>query len=304
MSSSICSLNKKTPHCLSKETINTLSESFSNKLNNNNPINTINELASKANCSKSLSTQEKELCILKKIQSENKNTDLEKTIKKHILISFKPLAKKLTEEYWLNNTEIDQIQYQFQKHFPGYYYSYIHMIDLKMFEPSNTDIILNSHKIENIKKINFINELKNNGQLTYNHKLQNYGIVCNTDTSDGRGKHWFSIFIDFKSNPITIEYFNSSGYPLNQTQDRTKFAEFFYNLADDLTKNGYPAEFIQVTKIEHQNSDTANCGSYSLFYIWKRLRGTPYTFFKNNKITDPMMEKFRSFLWRADTKKD
>lgn len=69
-------------------------------------------------------------------------------------------------------------------------------------------------------------------------------------------------------------------------------------MADDLTRSGFPAKFIQVTEIEHQRDDTANCGSYSLFYIWSRLNGKPYTLFKNNRITDELMEEFRSVLWR------
>lgn len=100
-------------------------------------------------------------------------------------------------------------------------------------------------------------------------------MVCNTDLSTNGGIHWFSIFIDFTTNPIQIEYFNSSGYPLIRgihITERKQFYEFFQNLADELTKQGYPAKFIQVTEIEHQRSDTANCGSYSLFYIWSRLK--------------------------------
>jgi hypothetical protein len=173
------------------------------------------------------------------------------------------------------------------------------MIDLEMYKPQNNELLLNHEKILNIKDINFKNELnKLNNYLKYNGDLKYYGIVCNTDTSQGSGIHWFSIFIDFTNNPITIEYFNSSGYDIKNDDYGNNFKNFFINLADDLTFNKKNCKFIKVTNIEHQRSDTANCGSYSLYYIWKRLNNTSYEYFKDNQIIDEDMEKFRSFLWR------
>lgn len=133
--------------------------------------------------------------------------------------------------------------------------------------------------------------------------MKYYGVICNTDLSSNGGKHWFSIFIDFTANPITIEYFNSSGYSILNGEhkiERRNFSEFFYNLADELTKNNKPAKFIQVTEIEHQRADTANCGSYSIFYLWARLNNKPLKYFKDNKIKDEDMEKFRSVMWRKE----
>jgi len=311
-SQNLCSLNSKSQHCLPKSIINSISTFLSddfykaNNLDNKHNIQIINLLAKQCNCPEDYSLQEKEIFILKNLRDDNKNTELGDLAEKILLKYFKPTAKRLDGDYWLNNTEIDFIQYQFQINFTGYYYSYIHMIDLNMYDPNNKNHILNHNKIVPINSINFINELKNiNSQLTYNGKLKNYGIVCNTDLSSGSGIHWFSIFIDFTASPITIEYFNSSGYDLTygrHKSERHKFYKFFINLSDDLNRNGFKSEFIKVTDIEHQRSDTANCGSYSLFYIWRRLNKLPYTYFKNNKITDEDMEKFRTFLWRKSIK--
>lgn len=69
-------------------------------------------------------------------------------------------------------------------------------------------------------------------------------------------------------------------------------------MADDLCRNGFETIFKQVTSIEHQRYDTANCGSYSLFYIYSRLNGQSSDYFAKNKITDEEMEDFRSKLWR------
>jgi hypothetical protein len=271
----------------------------------------INTLSNKNDvCRLKPNSKEKELCILEQIKKDNNhsgsnsnpelvNKNISTIINKYIITYFKPVTKQLHKNYWINNTEIDNIQYQFQKKFKGYYYSYIHMIDLEMYKPQNNELLLNHEKILNIKDINFKNELnKLNNYLKYNGDLKYYGIVCNTDTSQGSGIHWFSIFIDFTNNPITIEYFNSSGYDIKNDDYGNNFKNFFINLADDLTFNKKNCKFIKVTNIEHQRSDTANCGSYSLYYIWKRLNNTSYEYFKDNQIIDEDMEKFRSFLWR------
>jgi hypothetical protein len=139
--------------------------------------------------------------------------------------------------------------------------------------------------------------------FNFNNDLKYFGVVCNTDLSSNRGIHWFSIFIDFTKNPIQIEYFNSSGYSLTKgthANQRKEFYKFFKNLADELTRNGFPAKFIQVTEIEHQAADTANCGSYSLYYIYSRLKGINPSYFAKTKITDAEVEKFRSVLWRTE----
>jgi hypothetical protein len=65
-----------------------------------------------------------------------------------------------------------------------------------------------------------------------------------------------------------------------------------------LTREVKKCNFVKVTDIQHQREDTANCGSYALFYIWKRLNGIPYTYFAENKIKDEHMEEFRKFLYR------
>lgn len=303
--SSICSLNQNKSTCLPNAALKVLSESFIPDKIIKNKYEVIEHLANQTECPKNATIQEKELCALKKIQNDNKNNKLGEAIEKQIVKYYKIPAKRLDGNYWLNNTEIDNIQFQLQNKYPGYYYSYIHMIDLEMFEPQNKNILLNSNKIYNIKDIDFVNELKNSTKLNYNKDLKYYGIVCNTDLSKNSGIHWFSIFIDFTKTPITIEYFNSSGYPLTKgthIKEREEFLKFFINLADELSREIRDTKFIQVTNIEHQRSDTANCGSYSLYYIWSRLNGKSPNDFKLKKITDEMMENFRSVLWRKDEK--
>ncbi len=293
---SLCILNQDKEICLSTPIIQSLAKKFltpQDKLLSNKII--IEKLADKNECNNSDSIHSKEICILNSIKKKNKDSELSKVMDKVLLSIYKPITKSFNGNYWMNNTDIDSIQYQFQTLFPGYYYSNIHMIDLIMYDPSNAHLMENGHRIKSIREVNFIDELKKiNNKLTYNGELKNYGIVINTDSSSGQGIHWFSIFIDFEATPIKIEYFNSSGYDIKNV----KFKTYFMNLADEITREVRKAVFVKVTDVQHQKNNTANCGSFSLFYIYRRLCKTHHEFFANNKITDEKMEAFRKFLFR------
>jgi hypothetical protein len=293
---SLCVLNRKGDSCLPKKVIKDLEKKILPNNESNLPTNIIiDKLATKLKCTSSDNTSSKEICIIEKIKEKNNDSTLKKVMNKALLTYFKPVTKSFDGNYWMNNTDIDSIQYQFQTLFKGYYYSNIHMIDLVMFNPNNEHMMEHGDKIKSIREINFVDELKGvNKQLTYNGELKNYGMVINTDSSSGGGIHWFSIFIDFEATPITIEYFNSSGYDIKNIN----FKKYLMNLADEITREVRKCVFLKITDICHQKNSTANCGSYSLFFLYKRLNKTPYEFFANNKITDEKMEAFRKFLFR------
>lgn len=304
---SLCTLNNKNI-CLPTNIIKILERNIIPTKNNLSNDVIIEKIANKLNCNifnsendennenkDSKNTSSKELCIIENIKNNTDNDEVKELMKKVLITHFKPITKSFDGNYWMNNTDIDSIQYQMQNLFSGYYYSNIHMIDLIMFDPKNAHLMKNGDKIKSIKEINFIDELKKtNNILTYNNDLKNYGVIFNTDYSSGSGIHWFTIFIDFQSNPIKIEYFNSSGYDIKNN----KFKTYFINLADEITLKFKKCIFVKVTDIQHQRNNTANCGGYSLFYIWKRLNNTPYEYFSKNKISDENIVEFRKFLFR------
>jgi len=271
MKNSLCSLNKK-GNCVPESEISKIEDKSSSS---------IDELVESEKCTKA---EDKTLCVLESLG--------EKII---VTKYFKPVTKSFDKMHWLNNTEIDNVQYQMMLNYPGYYYSNIHMIDLGMFNPSNKDII--DYKSVSLKDIDFIKELKGEGQLTSNGPLKKYGLVMNTDVSSGRGIHWFAIFMDFDSTPMTIEYFNSSGYDIrNKT-----FKAFMYNLADEISIKIKECKFVKVSDIQHQREDTSNCGVYALYYIWKRLGGTPFETFSKNKVSDECIVTFREYFFRMQS---
>lgn len=295
---SLCVLNNKGDSCLPKKVIKDLEKKIlpNNDAESNLPANIIiDKIATKLKCNSSDSRSAKEICIIEKLKAKSNDSEVKEIMNKTLITYFKPVTKSFDGNYWMNNTDIDSIQYQFQTLFKGYYYSNIHMIDLVMFNPNNEHMMQHGDKIKSIREINFVNELKGeNNKLTYNGELKNYGLVMNTDSSNGGGVHWFSIFIDLQSTPIKIEYFNSSGYDIKNIN----FKKYLMNLADEITREVRKCVFVKVTDICHQKNSTANCGSYSLFYLYKRLNKTPYEYFAKNKITDEQMEAFRKFLFR------
>lgn len=299
----ICSLNGVTNDrstCLPESVIN---KEYFQEYNDDDNISIeqkIKKLSEKRECVLD-DINKNELCIIKK----SKNSDNIKNIIKY----FKPVAGKLTYDYWINNTEIDNVQYQFSLNFKGYYYSYIHMIDFGMFSPQNAEYMDIHKHLKSIKEIDWVKEVKallsnninDNKDITFNYNgpIRGFGVVVNTDFTQGNGIHWFAIYINFdlKNNNITIEYFNSSGYPIKERDFRT----YWIDVASKIKlETEIESTFIQVTNITHQSSKTSNCGAYALYYIWSRIKDNPLPIehFAKNKIYDKDMEEFRSFIFR------
>lgn len=281
-SSTICSLNKDT--CIESKEIIKIAESTS-RVNSKSQLEgdaRVDELADELKCLPGLDKNAKQLCIMEKLDK-----------KKEIVKYFKPKTTSFSHNHWLNNTEIDTVQYQFMSNYKGYYYSNIHMIDFGMFHPSTHEHI--DFKPFFLKDIDFIKELKGGHQLTSNGPLKNYGVVVNTDVSTGTGIHWFSIFFNFDTEPYSLEYFNSSGYDMKNKE----FKKFLINLADEISLKVKPCKFVKVSDIQHQKSTTSNCGVYALYYIWKRLGGTSIDFFRQNKIDDDHVVLFRKYFFRG-----
>lgn len=128
-----------------------------------------------------------------------------------------------------------------------------------------------------------------------------FGCIVNTDTSRGPGKHWVAVFVDCHpppGEPWTVEYFNSVGRPPPKPmlgwmeRTRARLAEYRAGRPDcDVVS-------VPVTDMDHQESQT-ECGLYALFYVRRRLEGTPYTFFKQQLIPDDAMTAFRQHVFAS-----
>lgn len=167
---------------------------------------------------------------------------------------------------WLSNFNIDDNLEQYEKAFSGFKHVTFQMSD---FMEKNTD--LSQISLRNLK----------NSHMTM-------GCVLNTDVSTGSGIHWFCIFCDkLNTSAPTIEYFNSSAEP--PKKDIVKWI--------DREKKDSNAQYIKVLTKQQQWSDT-ECGVYCLYFIFRRLCGTPVSWFQNNTIRDDQMKKFRRYVFR------
>ena len=286
--------------CIPKNIIVNIHNKVINNSNKNDYNELIKELGSELSCTNDNNI---ELCIINKAPIDEQ---MKTNLKKEYL---KPEGA-LDPVEWLNNTNIDEIQEQFYKKYPNYYYSYIHMIDFVMHPPDNE---IKDHRIINIKDIDFVKELNGvdykNKITSNNNKLKYYGVVFNTDPSHKSGQHWFSLFFNFASvgtinDPWTLEYFNSSGEDIKTSG----FNDYFKKLAIEISKGtNKVCNYIRVTKLQHQNTVTGNCGCYALGYIWDRLEKIPSSKYNdpNELITDDKyVSNFRKRLFRPEENKN
>lgn len=291
---SFCSIDNPNGICLPSSVIELLTDEIIAKPEQpKNPNDKLELVMDKYGCSD-------EICVLKQ------SNILSKSEKNNLLFNhFKPIAP-IDPKKWLSNTHLDQIQEQLYKMHDNYYYSFIHMIDMKMIPHEYNHLL--DHEVLELTKISFVDEIKNTDDIKIikNDKpLRTYGVVFNTDPSNKSGQHWFAMFFDFRTkgtieDPYTIEYFNSAGSKLNNN-----VYEYFIQLANDISFNTKKiCNFITVTNIQHQSPETGNCGAYSLYYIHARLNNVPRSYFNDKALTidDDIITAFRKLIF-IDEKK-
>ncbi len=120
--------------------------------------------------------------------------------------------------------------------------------------------------------------------------------VINTDRYQGNGKHWMALFVDARTIPASIEFFNSSG-----RAPAPEFINWMEKTKNQLLAINVDAVIIKATSIQQQKSGT-ECGLYSLFYIWARLHNVPAIFFNDRRIPDEFMFEFRHHLFHDPTR--
>ncbi len=120
-----------------------------------------------------------------------------------------------------------------------------------------------------------------------------FACVLNTDVSSGPGKHWVAVYADLRAGAgASIEYFNSAGNP-----PPAPVVGWMERQRALLRAAGVEAAAVPVTSVAHQRGQT-ECGLYTLYYIRRRLEGTPFEFFMRNLVPDEAMTAFRSRCFR------
>jgi hypothetical protein len=194
----------------------------------------------------------------------------------------------------LSNFDIDAVLTEWKKKFPKFHPCSFSMIDFEQ-------------KGDELSTVNIADLLAEGAET--------FGVVINTDTYQGTGKHWMALFIDLRdistiSNDgnsgnsggnISIEFFNSTGDKEGRIARGEKFPQikaWIEKMAAQVRAAGLTPRR-QLVLYTHQKLQT-ECGVYSLYYIWNRLNGTTPAEISNNRIPDEDMHKFRKFLFRSD----
>jgi len=228
-----------------------------------------------------------ESCILKNPDFESfiGSNQTQKTLKQY----FKPDGPSLNFDL-LNNFNIDDVLDQLEIAYKKENFIHIpyQMRDFDKYKNEDDIIMKKTDRIVKEKNLANINLTK-----YFQEGMRCFGVVFNTDYSTGRGIHWFSLFGDFRKEPYTIEYFNSSGnLPLLEISTWMKNTKM--ELSKDLNTD---VKDVIVSRIVHQ-SDNHSCGVYSLYYILSRLENIPYEYFSKNRVPDELMHAFRKVFFR------
>jgi hypothetical protein len=183
-------------------------------------------------------------------------------------------------DFPLNNAHIDETMEKFAIMFPDFH-AYPFVMDGFMGRP---DVQLNSLPPAHL----------------YQQGKRRWGVVINTDTYSGPGKHWTCMYGDMSSSSIwTIEYFNSSSNPpfpdvaawIKRTEH--ELIELISTLRLD------PPPFIRVitNPNDYQRGEGHHCGVYSLVYIWQRLNGVDPDKYLRKKISNAHVLAFRRYMF-------
>jgi hypothetical protein len=221
----------------------------------------------------------------------------------NIDLYFKPSGP--TDTKLFSNVNIDNVLKHFELAFPFFYHIDFLMNDWEKAPSDHPihDLVADKKEMcklykkdsntfggESIKSIDeLVNKVKNEQKTCY-------GCVFNIDFYSGPGTHWVAMFIDLRDREnATIEYFNSSG-----NKPPANFAKLMKLLKERLEvclPNYIKIE--PVTDKEVQKSET-ECGPYSVFYIYERLKGTPYKHFNGldyDRVKDKSVTMFRKYIF-------
>jgi hypothetical protein len=169
---------------------------------------------------------------------------------------------------WLSNYDIDDVLSWWADDYPDFIHIPFQTIDFMEYPNALSDFDMSEH----------------DGKCA--------GVVINTDVRSGQGIHWFCLFLDMRSKPHQIEYFNSEG-----TMPHKTIGEFCRKQLIFCKSKSKNCEIIIASSIRHQYSHS-ECGPYSLYYIYSRINGVKSDAFGREPISDEYMKRFRKAIFR------
>lgn len=228
---------------------------------------------------------------LKSITELLDDSEVPYDVKKKIIEDIKPQGPG-ENTLWFNGTNINQCLQRMSKKFS------------KMEGGLKSSFLANT-KLEKESRhplyIPFnMRDFESEGGSLNNVKLDKsfncFGTVLNTDYSSGPGEHWLAIFVNLIKEPYTLEYFDSGGRSM-----MPEVYKYFTKLKEKIKVAYEPKEEVLILNITNrvQQKDDYSCGAYACYYIYARLQGVPWKYFREHEIGDHKMHKFRKHLFRS-----
>ena len=244
---------------------------------NGSAVEIMDDAKKKLNC-------DGEKCVLKKLSS-NLGHD---TVKREISLYLK--VDGVTDNTLLSNVHIDNTMLQWSNHYSTFYPWNFNMLNYASYSFSHGRVL---NQPDTLATINFADICEDGAKYNCG------GCVINSDVYQGGGTHWMSLFVDIRTPPWTVEFFNSSGNsPAPEWvnwMEKTK-------LGLQSRPNAPTVVAMKSSSMHHQKS-RSECGLYSLFYIWARINKIPVEYFAKNRISDELMFEFRHHLFDDPNRK-
>ena len=115
-----------------------------------------------------------------------------------------------------------------------------------------------------------------------------FSFIMNLDNDKKRGSHWVSVLVDLK-NDLSVEYYDSFG-----REPSDDFIKRIQKIINILKPNTYLK--FKINTVENQDSNTNNCGFFSMKFILDRNSGKSFkhsTGFNNSINGEKSINKFK-----------
>tara|TARA_B100000530_G_C15930633_1_gene476713 strand:+ start:1154 stop:2095 length:942 start_codon:yes stop_codon:yes gene_type:complete len=231
-------------------------------------------------------------------------SDIFKNTKKLIFVpkmpsEWCPTIKKWREQRidapWLSNFDIDDVLTQYDKKYPGF--EFLGTFPIDFYKKKKYGCV--SHLC------NFnINEIVSRNKYAF-------GLVLNTDSSDGPGEHWISLYCNI--NKKCMYFFNSAtNIKTRIPPEIIEFARSIMKQIKDLYKVTLNFKFNNKKKHQMSNSE---CGMYAIYFILCMLDADEVNgscdkefeqYFNNptHTVTDALMVQKRQEYFRPNCECD
>jgi hypothetical protein len=186
--------------CFKRSELDLIVKTFNNK----NPNNPINPKLKKKDIAKILLEEYRKVCNKSQFCWISKLLD-DSEHKKSLMKAFRPEMPSSWKEdpkTWLNTYDILYVLKQYEELYKDFEFLGVYSIDFFMKNSSNNCI--GNDFGNNMCELN-IKDLLKKGK-------KQFGVVFNTDTSNGSGEHWFAMYCNFgnsKKHNYGIYYYDS-----------------------------------------------------------------------------------------------